>query len=192
MRDGNELQSNSDHPCTALRLREQKNLLQRDGWWQSLSGLPTGHIPLIERLAAIDVTKNVDVDIGESRKIARSVHRAFETLLQPIRDAVDASTSALRRANAAKEFADRREEIEECLVNGIVPSALIGRDRRPHPVSIINAAYAFQLARLPELMTKLDGPDPWKPSDRMKWRTKVESWTMKALEDYQILSNQRR
>jgi hypothetical protein len=183
---GNEKQFDEEHPSPALRLREQLALLKKEGWWSRISNVDIEHIELISRLSRIN---KYEVAVDEPTEVRQSLLSAFLKVLPTIRTAVQQATKHIPLGELAKEAADYRENIEDCLLNGTVPSRAVGRDLRPGPVAIINAAYIFQLTKLGNLMDKLSGPDRNRnlPGDRMKWRRKVEAWTMKALEDFEIL-----
>ena len=69
----------------------------------------------------------------------------------------------------------------------MVPSTLVQKrkERFPDAIALINAAYLFYLESLPELMQRIKGQseDSLSLSLRSKWAERVESWTLKALED---------
>jgi len=186
MRAGNEKQFDAEHPPPALRLREQLAQLKRDGWWSGVRKLNIEHIQLIIRLSRIDEDDYV-VALDEQEEVGKSLKSAFLTVLPAIEKAVQKSTEHIPRGAFAKEAAAYQKKIEDCLLNGTVPSRAVGKDLRPGPVATINTAYIFQLTKLGNLMDRLSDTDRNLPADRMKWRRKVEAWTMKALEDFEIL-----
>jgi len=74
-----------------------------------------------------------------------------------------------------------------------VPSHLLKQENieSPLPVSIINAAYCFYLTKMPHLMAKLVDQSPSNLDQRSDLTIKLESWTLKALEDYQLYTGKR-
>jgi hypothetical protein len=74
-----------------------------------------------------------------------------------------------------------------------VPSHLLrqGSTESPSQVSIINAAYCFYLTSMPKLMDKI-GEDPGRLDKRSELTAKLESWTLKALEDCQLYAAKRK
>jgi len=58
----------------------------------------------------------------------------------------------------------------------------------PGPVTILNAAYIVYLDRLAELMNRIDGQDIDSITDRARWVEKLEMWTLKALEDHELVA----
>lgn len=183
---GNEKQFDEEHPSPALRLREQLSQLKKEGWWSRINRLEIDHIKLIGRLSRIDENDYV-VAIDEKELVRQSLLSVFLSVLPAIEKAVQKSTEHIPRGGFAKETAAYQKKIEDCLLNGTVPSRAVDRDLRPGPLAIINTAYIFQLTKLGNLMDKLSDTDRNLPADRMKWRRKVEAWTMKALEDFEIL-----
>jgi hypothetical protein len=86
------------------------------------------------------------------------------------------------------DFRRFRDHIENCLAHGIVPSAPVDSDNVtvPDPIAVINAAFCFYLGALPKLMGNLEKQDPKNLEHRSKWTGRLEMWTMKAIEDFQV------
>ena len=114
---------------------------------------------------------------------------AFLTILPLIHDLVIDVTPHCE--DVAEDFGLRRADIEMCLLHGVVPSKLLNETETSSPtlVSMINAAYCFYLARLPELMDKLEHQNVRNPRDRKNCIEKIEAWTMKGIEDAQLFEN---
>jgi hypothetical protein len=174
-----------EHPAAALRFREQMTRLIKDGWWAHVSDLPSEHVALMNRLAS----KNESDYIFEFQNRGIPVFvEAFLSIVPSIHALVAAITP--HSPAVAEDFGRRRQEIEECLLHGIVPSKLFadGTTLSPKPVSMINAAYCFYLTRLPELMKKLENQEDWNLEHRKNWVERLEAWTMKGIEDAQLLA----
>jgi hypothetical protein len=94
----------------------------------------------------------------------------------------------------AKDFTNQRTEIAACLLHGVVPSHLLmqGNADSPLPVSIINGAYIFYLTSMPDLMAKLIDQEPSDLKQRCDLTAKLEGWTLKALEDYQLYADKQK
>ena len=174
-----------NHPAPALRLRTQLDRLQKDGWWDCVRDLQSGHIDLVKRLA-----KKKDSDFRfpiDSCDLPPQLVSSFLEVI-PLIDqlAVDVTPNA---ESHSVDFHTWRERLESCLVNGVVPSMLVGeRASSPTPVSMINAGYCVYLARLSELMDKLDGQRSSVPEDRQRWIERLEAWIAKGIDDYFLLS----
>jgi hypothetical protein len=52
---------------------------------------------------------------------------------------------------------------------------------------MINAADCFHLTSLPTLMDRLEGQRADNLQQRMNWAEKLEAWTVKGVEDSQLL-----
>ena len=126
-----------DHPAPALRFREHAAQLDQDGWWAEVKDLPSGHVGLIARLAG----RNKSDYLFEVRDTALPVFvETFLTIVPAIHELVTEITR--QSAAQSEDFHQRRQEIERCLLHGVVPSQLLREGARsPTPVSMINAAY---------------------------------------------------
>jgi hypothetical protein len=173
-----------DHPSPALRLREQQRCLQKDGWWASVESVPSEYVSLMARLAG-DSQPEYYFEFQETAIPA--FIDAFLTIVPSIHElAADLTPDS---EAAAADFAQHAENIDECLLHGVVPSSLLTENsaRSPTPVSMINAAYCFHLTRLPKLMDRLEGQRADNLQQRMNWAEKLEAWTVKGVEDSQLL-----
>ena len=186
MKNGEELAFRNEHPAPALRLREQVRCLRRDGWWEHVAALPSGHVLLLLDLESRDVSKYRFVN--NNNDSIPGFTDTFESILPSIYAVVDEIIPA--SPNTALDFSRRRVEIEECLFNGVVPSKLleVSHPKSPSPVSMINAAYCFYLTRLPELMESLEDQYPTNLDQRRIWIERLEAWTLKGIEDYDLLT----
>jgi len=181
----NDVTFNKDHPAPALRFRTQLKRLRDDGWWDCIDALPSEHVGLIRRLAEKDDSKYRFA--WNSADLPQELVHIFMGVIPRIHElAVDVTPTVGSRS---ADFQTWRVLLESCLVNGVVPSKLVEeRASSPTPVSMINAAYCVYLARLPELMDKLDGQRIADPQDRQRWIERLEAWTMKGIDDYFLLS----
>jgi hypothetical protein len=175
-----------EHPAPALRLRAQIERLKRDRWWDAVANLPSDHVRLSKELAS---KQNYEFVVSEKR-VPRFID-AFLEILPQIHLLVNELTPDPRPV--ARDFKDQREQIEKCYSAGVVPSHLLrhGGTESPLPVSIINAAYCFYLTSMPKLMDKI-GEDPGKLDKRSELTAKLESWTLKALEDCQLYASRKK
>jgi hypothetical protein len=176
-----------EHPAPALRLKLQVDQLKRDGWWHTVKDLPSDHVRLSNRLASKSLA---DYDfMFDDDNIAGFVE-TFVEIVPYISPLVEEITPDPRKA--ADDFKNRKAHIEDCLLQGIVPSHLVRPESpgSPEPVSLINAAYTFYLTQMPKLMDKLIDQEPLDLDQRSNLIGKIESWTLKALEDYQLYADQ--
>ena len=173
-----------DHPAPARRLREQQKCLQKGGWWTPVENLPSGHVSLMARLAG---KTEPEYFFEFQETVIPAFIEAFLAIVPLIHElAVDLTPHS---EAAAADFAQHAEKIDECLLHGVVPSSLLAENRAssPTPVSMINAAYCFHLTSLPKLMDRLEGQRADNLQQRMTWAEKLEAWTVKGVEDSQLL-----
>jgi hypothetical protein len=173
-----------EHPAPALRLREQQRCLQKGGWWASVEKLESGHVSLLTRLAGKTEPKYF-FEVQE--KGIPAFTEAFLAIVPLIHEL--AADLTPHSEAAAADFAQNAEKIDECLLHGVVPSSLLAEYSAfsPTPVSMINAAYCFHLTSLPKLMDRLEGQQADNLPQRMNWAEKIEAWTLKGIEDSQLL-----
>lgn len=184
MRKDTESTFDNLHPAAALRFREQFQRLHKDGWWQIVKDLPSEHVGLITRLAE---TSESAYSFEFQDYLMPAFVEAFSAIPPLIHKLVLDLTPHC--AEAAQDFGQHWGNIEKCLLHGVVPSHLLTEDSAsPAPASMINAAYCFYLTRLPDLMNKLEGQRPTEPDHRRVWIDKLEAWTMKGVEDSQLLA----
>jgi len=185
MEEETEVKFDAEHPATALRLREQLTRLRDDGWWAEVQDLPSEHVSLIARVAG---KSESDYFFEFAEKRLPAFTEAFLTIVPFIHALVSDVTPHCK--SAAEDFSRRRLEIEDCFLHGVVPSKLLaeGEASSPTQVSMINAAYCFYLTLLPKLMDKLEGQESYNLIHRKKWIEKLEAWTMKGIEDHQLLT----
>ncbi len=189
MREGTEVTFDDEHPAPALRFREQIEQLKRDDWWDTVASLPSDHISFSLNLASKPTS---DYEFVFSHAGVSGFIEAFLKITRHIHTLIEAITPDPREI--AQDFRNRRVEIEQCLLEGVVPSHLLrqGRNESPTPVSIINAAYSFYLTSMPKLMAKLIHQEPLDLKQRCELTAKLEGWTLKALEDHQLYTDQRK
>jgi hypothetical protein len=183
MREGTEVTFDEEHPATALRFKEQVGQLERDGWWPTTNSPISEHADLINRLAS-----RSGYEFVFCQKEIRGFIDAFLDIVPNIYPLVEAITPDPKEV--AQDFRNRQSEIEACLLQGVVPSQLLkrGSTKSPLPVSIINAAYSFYLTSMPNLMARLSDQNRYL-DQRGDLTAKLECWTLKALEDYQLYAD---
>jgi hypothetical protein len=92
--------------------------------------------------------------------------------------------------SGVEEFGLLHDKVEQYLHHGLVPSTIIQEGIEVHPgfTTIVNAAYRVYLESLDELLAKIERVDGSpSPSERGWWTRRLETWTMKAVEDEGIL-----
>jgi hypothetical protein len=97
------------------------------------------------------------------------------------------SQVTVRAVARVKKFKQTRGHVEECLRAGVVPSTNTARTL--DPLSIINSAFCFYLTSLPEVIREFEKPELWNDvATHSRWTRRLEMWTMKAVEDSQVMT----
>ncbi len=180
---------NRSHPSNACRFSEHLAMLKADGWWVEIKGLKSEYTALIRTLAGIPSAEYEFVDDGET--MPREFVDSFLLLLPDIRREVDSTLPSLPATS--KAFSAKRADIEDCLANGIVPSAVFENQDislLPDSVAVINSAFCFYLESLSKLIDNIDGQDASNIEHRSTWTQKLETWTLKAIENIHLLDGQ--
>lgn len=113
--------------------------------------------------------------------------QAFLKVLPQVRALAESTTPDSVSEVAA--FKSQCDQIQDCLMLGIVPSRLL-EDKKlfaGRPVAVINASLCFYLEHLSELIGRLEKQKPENIEHRAFWTSRLEMWTMKALEDFALL-----
>jgi len=175
------LEFNASHPSEACRFKEHLGLLRRSGWWGLVGRLDTDHVRFLKQLG----------NMPENRygfPLVPPLARAF-LLVRP-------SIRALVRRTVRPTLSDPRDfkrhntRIQELLEYGVVPSSYPKGKRfvLPNATSIINASFCFYLRSLGRLAQRAPQLRFSELSDRARLAGRVEMWTMKALDDWKLLT----
>lgn len=175
------------HPAPACRFRQQLKLLKEDGWWTPMSAPLSNHRLQIEQLAAFPEHRYTLYVDGQTISNG-SVLEAFRRALGTVEELVKKITAPPR--DAVECLDAERNDIQGCLAKGVVPSRVFsGRPLSSAvPVAVVNAAYCFYLSGgLLNLIDQLADKDASDPKDRSYWTKRLETWTVKAIEDFFLL-----
>jgi hypothetical protein len=179
------------HPSDACRFREHSDQLKKGDWWSLLiENTKSSYIPLIQRLADIDPDHYVFAS-DQKPHLADPVLKAFIKMKPKLADLVDTTFGPRLRRFRGDVDKEEIHLVKSYLSRGVVPSTLIRKrkERFPDPVALINAAYLFYLESMAELMQRIAGQKEENLCQRSKWAERVESWTLKALEDLRLTSS---
>jgi|SRR5580658_7101064 hypothetical protein len=175
---------NTDHPAPACRFAEHVKLLRDDEWWKEIEDLQAEQRQFLQELANIPIGR-YEFFMDDSRRGPRRLLNAFVTDLAPaIKDLVCQLTT--RAVPSVERFRRVRHDIQKAFRAGVVP--LTDTPDRRDPVCIINAAFCFYLTAVTEVVKRFE--EPGHENDvalHSKWKNRVEMWTMKAIEDSQVM-----
>lgn len=181
-----------DHPADALRFREQFKILNDDGWDDYAKSLPQWEE--LERMAEVAeedylVPKEYQGD-PEMKEIWCMLRESLceKDRIDRLHNQVAAVTQD--REDPCECYGKFAKAIKECLSHGIVPSA--GKAGQiPHPVAVINGGVLFWLSGMGQLYETVPSRKKEEIEDRVFLEKRVETWCLKAIENWLITKNQR-
>jgi hypothetical protein len=175
------------HPALAYRFRLHFEALTELGWPLESPSLDNSRLQLIKALAAIP---HADYKLrADDCELPRAVLEAFLKTVEYIKTRIKGLTDST--VTRGEGYVKISGQVMDALRNGIVPS-LIWKSSKPQlsdRVYIINAAYQFSLTDLGTLVksVKLKPEVNTRPKRLSFWNTRLEGWTLKALDDYELL-----
>ncbi len=185
------IQSYRAHPSHPFRVKEQSELLKREGWWDLIKDMDSRHCAVLRALLALDAEAFIDAENTAGGDKTLYV-KALVEILPQVKEQVGKMTDGIDPR--LHEYTMLWKPIGEYLGNGIVPSTLNVRNsegalQEVHatPITLLNASYRFYLEGVEELMSKIKDQNPASPRDRTAWMKRIEGWTAKALEDVALL-----
>jgi len=179
------------HPSDACRFREHVNQLEADKWWPVVKRVKSEHVELIEELSDLDEQKYEFV-LDEGTTAPREFIDAFLKVLPHVRQEI--ATTFTNITSAVEVFEKYNNDIQECLLQGVVPSAVfeeINLSARSESIALINSAFFFSLTLLSTLISNITDEKPENIEHRSRWLRRLEDWTLKSLENVRLLENQR-
>ena len=180
------LEFSDSHPANLFRLQQQVAMLDRLGWWKHINASGLHYSKLLGQAAAL---KQTSFQYPTLPSVQKETVQAVYDLLPKIVAEVDTSLQGLDPGIA--EYAGMRSTVQKYFEHGVVPSSVpdpkSGDRFCPNPVTIINVAYHFYLQSLESLISTIEKKNPEAIAHRNHWMRKLEQWTLKALEDYELL-----
>jgi hypothetical protein len=190
----------SSHPARLFRLKEHVELLKSLGWWEEVTRYKSHYVALLEKAVSTPISDYVFYSETQPKQhLLNKTLEAFvnipRTVQQIVRDRMAGVDLGLG------DFQTNHDSIEEYLKNGVVPSTVVveksaitpgaeagSEARYPGLVAILNASYKFYLESLPALIDRISESESTSCFDRNVWTKRLESWTMKAIEDSELLA----
>jgi len=183
------LRFNTTHPAPACRFAEHLKQRRADSWLQAIADVQAEQKRLLERLAALP-SSSYTFYFDDKTPARRSLVDAFVDVVVPsIRKLVcQVTEGAIPSVN---HFNQIRPQVQESFRAGVVPST--NKSDACDPVSIINSAFCFYLTSLPEVIKDFEKPtDQNNVATHSLWTKRLEMWTMKAIEDAQIMTRHKK
>lgn len=179
------------HPADLFRLKQHVAWLEKLGWWAEIGASANAYIRLLS-LAKAFPDSDFKVAVLGLQHLETNILNAMRTLMNDVITAVEEATATLD--DSVREYHDLGSELEEYFKRGIVPSSIpVGGQghKCPNPITILNVAYKFYLEKLDELINGIKDGNPASVKHRHEWTSKLEMWSMKAIDDYLLLNKVR-
>jgi hypothetical protein len=177
-----------EHPPDLFRVRQQRAILEKDGWWPDLAKVDSQYVALlraVQRMKDTDFKFSINVAID-----TKKVVEAFLSVAPQVLSELDNVTVGLR--SGFQSWKDTSAEVEDYLSHGVVPSSLLETPGElkfvyPDTVALLNSSYKFYVESLDTLLGKIKDVSLDDVRARSEWAGKVQTWTAKAIEDVNLL-----
>lgn len=177
----------ASHPASLYRIKRQAELLDETGWWNHIDKSPSLHLKLLTQTKAVS---NSSFAFPLYRPWEKEILQAFFSLIPEVEHF--AKTILATMDNGVKEYVELGDAVRNLLLHGVVPSSVVdnktGESRTPNPVTVLNIAFMTYIDRVADLMNRIHNQDFDAVRDRARWIEKLEMWTLKALEDHELLT----
>lgn len=181
------------YPPDFFRVRQQFKLAQDEGWWDELKVAKSHYVKCYEALGGLADSVfgcSVIEDIfGPGRVDPMTVLSCFYSQIPSLLAEVNDCTKGINLG--VDQWREHHKTIRIYLECGVVPSTLRKDSDEPAEfpslVSLLNSTYTFYLESLDALMSHIQQTDPDDIASRSTWALKLQSWTMKAIEDIGLL-----
>jgi hypothetical protein len=191
----------ASHPADLFRLKQHVALLGELGyekkrkrltWWDEVKGFQTHYVDVLKAAANIGDIEYISSADQRTHQYYDETRKAFFGLASIVRASVINTVGGIDLG--LHGFQLFRQSIEEYLSHGVVPSTVLvkGHLLFPAPIAVLNASWKFYLESLDILISRIEGQDPAKVSDRQRWIERLELWTIKAIEDHKLLTGQKK
>lgn len=178
------------HPALLFRIKQHLILLKKQGWWSQFDLTKSHYYRVLELSESV---ANSQFAFSAGQTLGPRALEAFFEIVPLVEQQIDTIMKSL--STGLVEYKKARHLVQQYLQNGVVPSTIPDPDSTtklfPNLVTVLNAAYSLYLESLDTLISKIDQQDPLLIRDRQKWTEKLEAWTLKAIEDHELLTSQK-
>jgi hypothetical protein len=175
------------HPADLYRIKRHAELLDQTGWLKQIEKSPSLHVKLLKQ-AKLLPDSSFTFPLYQSWE--KDILQAFFSLIPEVEKFAGDILATMD--NGLKEYRELADAVSKLLLHGVVPSSIVdsttGDTKVPNPVTVLNVAFIAYLDRVADLMNKIQNQDIDAVRDRARWTEKLEMWTLKALEDHELLT----
>jgi hypothetical protein len=183
-------QFSDSHPALLFRLQQQVRMLEKIGWWADMSGSTSHYVGVLKNAKAATST---DFRFPLFPRIQSNAVAAALALSDVVSLEVEKALSPLD--SGVSEYNHLKKVVKEYLRHGVVPSTVpdpdTGASVHPNPVTTLNVAYRLYLDEFAQLIGSIEKQDPNSVHHRNNWIKKLEMWTLKAVDDHELLERHR-
>ncbi len=177
------------HPADLYRINKQAKFLQTLGWWNEIKDSNSNSKRVLEHAERLDLA----AFSASISSLGSFQQQMLSTLDQAIPSIIDHVENALKGVDTGvQDYSKFKVTVAAYFRHGVVPSMIVGSGsqatKSPDPVTILNVAYQLYLDDLPTLIDKIESQHADSVEDRTRWTQRLEAWTLKALDDLELIS----
>lgn len=187
------------HPAVDFRFKIHAQWLHDCGWDLVLSNRAPEVFAELERCKQLEASRFTIVcesPLSDNSDLEGALHKwMIETFMEMVPSIEDAVRHKI--ANMAKPIEDFERcdrGVTACLEHAVVPSTIITeRQERLHPTptTLLNSGFFFYFGGMTKLFERVKSSDePTKK--RMQYETRLNHWLGKAIDDWQIIRQERK
>jgi hypothetical protein len=173
------------HPALLYRIKRHAEILEQTGWWTQIQKSQSLHVKLLTQAKSLP---DSSFEFPSFPTWGKDILQAFFSLIPEVEQFAHDILATLD--NGLKEYQELGGVVSKLLLHGVVPSSIVdrktGESTSPNPITVLNVAFMAYLDRMADLMKKIQGENVDAVQDRARWAEKLEMWTLKALEDYEV------
>ncbi len=185
---GPAMEFSDSHPADLYRVQKQVNSLIALKWWDQVKDSKSIYKDLLDYCALLNSSQ---FSFPSQAPLQAYFIDALNRISGDIDTAVQNSLHGLDPG--VEEFSRLKGTVQEYFHHGVVPSTIQDPSSHesvsPSLVTVLNAAYQLYLDSLPTLIDRVEGQKAESVEHCSNWTQKLEAWTLKALEDLELIAS---
>ncbi len=185
---GPSMEFSDSHPADMYRMQKQIGLLTKLKWWDHIKNSKSLCKYLLEYCATLRCPQ---FSFPSQIQLQTYFIDALDRVSIEVETAVENSLSGLD--TGVDEFSRLKDTVQEYFHHGVVPSTIRDpsskKSASPSSVTVLNTAYQLHLDSLPVLIGRVQRQSAESVEHCSNWTQKLESWTLKALEDLELIAS---
>ncbi len=185
---GPSMEFSDSHPADMYRMQKQIGLLTKLKWWDQIKNSKSPCRHLLEYCMPLKCSQ---FSFPTQTQLQTYFIDALDRVSGDIEAAVENSLNGLE--TGVDEFSRLNDTVQEYFHHGVVPSTIQDPSSKksisPSAVTVLNTAYQLHLDSLPVLIGRVEGQNAESVEHCSNWTLKLEAWTLKALEDLELIAS---